>query len=307
MTEVLEFPTSLDPARRSSLSSRPGADDNVKKYSTNAVSAAGARRWRLSPLLRVSAGLHAGGAAALALAPRAWPVVAGTIITDHVAIVAAGLWPRSTLLGPTLLRLAPSARSRREIALTFDDGPDPATTPRVLDLLDARGARATFFCVGRRVEEHPDVAAEIVRRGHRVENHSYRHLNAFWFLLPGALRDEIVRAQDAIATATGQAPRLFRAPAGIRSPLLEPALAREGLDLVAWTRRGFDTVSGDAGRVLARLVRGLAAGDILLLHDGGSARAAHGGPVVLEVLPRLLDTVEAAGLKPVPLAPNDCE
>jgi len=245
-----------------------------------------------------------GGAAALAFAPRAWPVVVGTLIADHLTMVAAGLWPRGTLLGPTLVRLPPGARSRREIALTFDDGPDPATTPRVLDMLDARGARSTFFCVGRRVEAHRDVAAEIARRGHRVENHSHRHRSAFWFLPPALLRDEIERAQEAIATATGHAPRLFRAPAGIRSPLLEPALARAGLDLVAWTRRGFDTVSGDAGRVLARLVRGLAPGDILLLHDGSSARGASRGPILLEVLPRLLDAVEAAGLKPVPLGPS---
>lgn len=255
-------------------------------------------------LVRVSVGLHAGAAAALALAPRAWPLVVGALIADHVTVVSAGLWPRGTLLGPTLVRLPPAARARREIALTFDDGPDPATTPRVLDMLDARGARSTFFCIGRRVVAHRDVAAEIARRGHRVENHSHRHRSAFWFLPPAMLRDEIERAQEAIATATGRAPRLFRAPAGIRSPLLEPALARAGLDLAAWTRRGFDTVTGDAGRVLARLVRGLAPGDILLLHDGSSARGASGGPVLLEVLPRLLDTVEAAGLKPVPLEPS---
>jgi peptidoglycan/xylan/chitin deacetylase (PgdA/CDA1 family) len=272
---------------------------NVKNYSTNR-----ARVWRTSALVRVSLGLHAGGVAALALAPRAWPLVVGTLVADHLAVVSAGLWPRGTLLGPTLVRLLPAARARREIALTFDDGPDPATTLRVLDLLDARGARSTFFCIGRRVEAHPDLAAEIARRGHLVENHSHRHRNGFWFLPPAMLRDEIERAQEAIATATGRAPRLFRAPAGIRSPLLEPALARAGLDLAAWTRRGFDTVTGDAGRVLARLVRGLAPGDILLLHDGSSARATSGGPVILEVLPRLLDAVEAAGLNPVPLEPS---
>jgi peptidoglycan/xylan/chitin deacetylase (PgdA/CDA1 family) len=240
----------------------------------------------------------------LALAPRTWPVVVGALVADHVTMVAAGLWPRGTLLGPTLVHLPPGARARREIALTFDDGPDPSVTPRVLDMLDARGARSTFFCVGRRVEAHRDIAAEIARRGHRVENHSHRHRSAFWFLPPAMLRDEIERAQDAIATATGRAPRLFRAPTGIRSPLLEPALARAGLDLAAWTRRGFDTVTGDAGRVLARLVRGLAPGDILLLHDGSSARGASGGPVLLEVLPRLLDAVKAAGLNPVPLEPS---
>jgi len=276
----------------------------VKNSSPDSPNTTTARPWRLSPLLRVSAGIHAGGAAALALAPHAWPLVAGALVADHLAVVAAGVHPRSTLLGPAISRLPSDARSRREIALTFDDGPDPVTTPKVLDLLDARSARSTFFCVGRKVAAHRDIAAEIARRGHRVENHSYRHRNAFWFLPPASLRDEIERTQEAIASATGRTPRLFRAPAGIRSPLLEPALARAGLDLVAWTRRGFDTVSGRADRILARLVRGLAAGDILLLHDGSSARGASGNPVLLEVLPRLLDAVEAAGLRPVPLGPR---
>ncbi len=262
-----------------------------------------ARRWKPTALLRASAGLHAGGAATLLLAPRLWPIVVGAVVADHLTLAAASLWPRCALLGPTLVRLPSAARARREIALTFDDGPDPAVTPRVLAILESRGVRATFFCVGSRVEAHRELAAEIARRGHVVENHSHRHLHAFFFLPPASLRDEIERAQDAIAAATGRAPRLFRAPAGIRSPLLEPALARAGLGLAAWTRRGFDTVSGDPARVMARLVRGLAPGDILLLHDGSSARAASGEPVVLEVLPRLLDAVEAAGLKPVPLEP----
>jgi peptidoglycan/xylan/chitin deacetylase (PgdA/CDA1 family) len=231
-------------------------------------------------------------------------VVVGVLVADHATIVAAGLWPRGALLGPTLVRLPLEARARREVAITFDDGPDPATTPRVLDLLDAHGARSTFFCVGRRVEEHSDVAQEIARRGHRIENHSYRHRNAFWFLPPALLRDEIVRAQEAIAEATGRAPRWFRAPAGIRSPLLEPVLARQGLELAAWTRRGFDTVTVDPRRVLARLVGNLAPGDILLLHDGPRGRRTSQGRVLLEVVTGLLDAVEAAGLKPVPLEPT---
>ena len=262
-----------------------------------------AGRWRPSALLRVSAGVHVGGLAALILAPRAWPLTVGALVADHVALLAAGVWPRSQLLGPTLVRLPPAARQRGEVALTFDDGPDPVTTPRVLDLLDERGVRATFFCVGRRVETHPDLAAEIARRGHRVENHSHHHRVAFWFLPPAALRDEINRAQAAIAAATGRTPRLFRAPAGIRSPLLAPALARSGLELVAWTRRGFDSVTTDARRVLARLVRGLGSGDILVLHDGSSARTKAGVPVVLEVLPGLLDAVAAANLTPAPVDP----
>ncbi|HEU0196344.1 MAG TPA: hypothetical protein VFQ88_03900, partial [Nevskiaceae bacterium] len=96
--------------------------------------------------------------------------------------------------------------------------------------------------------------------------------------------------------------RFFRAPAGFRNPLLEPLLVRFGLRLVSWTRRGFDTACSDASRVLERLTRGLGAGDILLLHDGHSARTAAGIPVVLVVLPELLQRCVASGLRPVPLS-----
>ena len=100
---------------------------------------------------------------------------------------------------------------------------------------------------------------------------------------------------------SGSAPRFFRAPAGLRNPLLDPALQRQGLQLASWTRRGFDTVSTDAASVLARLTRNLAAGDILLLHDGHAARTAAGTPLVLEVLPRLIEAIAQRSLRPVTL------
>ena len=96
-------------------------------------------------------------------------------------------------------------------------------------------------------------------------------------------------------------PAFFRAPAGLRSPLLDPVLTRLGLMLASWTRRGFDSVNGDPEAVYARLVRGLAAGDILLLHDGHAARSRSGKPVILEVLPRLLEALNSKGLSPITL------
>ena len=183
------------------------------------------------------------------------------------------------------------------VALTFDDGPDPEVTPAVLDLLDRQGARATFFFVGKKVEAHPALAAEVVARGHTVENHSYSHPNTFAFRGPAALEREVLRAQEAIARATGCRPRYFRAPAGIRNLWLEPCLRRSGLALVSWTRRGFDTVTRDAARVASRLALGLRSGDILLLHDGGSARDTSGRPVVLSALPLLLDALARHSLR----------
>ncbi len=254
--------------------------------------------WRPSPFVRASVGLHAAGAAALALAPERWPVVLGGLLLDHALIGAATLRPRSTLLGPNLTRLAGPARA---VALTFDDGPHPEVTPAVLDRLERRGARATFFCIGGKVAAHPELAAEAHRRGHAVENHTYRHPYAFGFYGRRAMEREIARAQDAIAGATGRAPRLFRAPVGIRNPWLDPVLARLDLRLVSWTRRGLDTVRSDPRRVAASLLGGLAAGDILLLHDGSSARDAGGRAVALEALDRVLDGLEAAGLVSVPI------
>ena len=136
-------------------------------------------RWSPTPLLKASAALHV-GAAALALArPSLWPWALGAVILNHAQLTATGLWPRSTLLGPNLTRLPAAAARRGEIALSIDDGPDPAVTPQVLDLLDQYAVKATFFCVGRRVEDYAELAREIVRRGHAIENHSYRHLNYF--------------------------------------------------------------------------------------------------------------------------------
>ncbi|MGA7541193.1 MAG: polysaccharide deacetylase family protein [Steroidobacteraceae bacterium] len=260
-----------------------------------------AARWRPTPLIGASLGLHAAALVTVLARPSAWPWALGAVLTDHALLTAAGLTPRSHLLGPNWTRLPAVAAARGEVALTIDDGPDPKITPRVLDLLDERRARATFFCIGERVQRHPELTREMARRGHSVENHSQRHLNRFSLLGPRALMAEIERAQDTIGITTGQPPLFFRAPAGLRSPFLDPVLSRFGLRLASWTRRGFDTVSASAEAVLAKLTRGLAAGDILLLHDGHAALTREGTPVILEVLPRLLDALAGADLTPVTL------
>jgi peptidoglycan/xylan/chitin deacetylase (PgdA/CDA1 family) len=256
--------------------------------------------YRPPPLLAGSLALHAAGALAFAVAPRHWRTIAGVLVADHVVLAAASLWPRSPWVGANLSRL-PAAAQRGKVALTFDDGPDPHVTPRVLDLLDRHGARATFFCIGERVRTHPEIAAEIARRGHRVENHTETHPYLFACYPAPALRREILDAQESIVRANGSAPRLFRAPAGLRNPLLDWILCRAGLRLVSWTRRGFDALEKDPRRIARRLLAGLTAGDILLLHDGSTGRKHGGNPVVLEVLPRLLDELAARGLRSVPV------
>lgn len=248
-------------------------------------------------MVTASIGLHALAAGAAVLVPEAfWWSVAGVAL-NQVGLTAAGLWPRSRLLGPNVTRLPAAAAERKQFALTLDDGPDPEVTPRVLDVLEQHRARATFFCIAARAQAQPALLREIVARGHDVQNHSHSHRHHFALLGPRALAREVGRAQQVLGDLCGARPHCFRAPAGLRNPFLDPVLHGQGLHLVSWTRRGFDTVSRDAQRVLNRLTLGMAAGDIVLLHDGHGQRSRRDAPVVLDVLPRLLERAAALGLR----------
>ena len=260
------------------------------------------RSWRPAPAIGFSLLLHASAVVALIASLEFWPWVIGSLVVNHLLLFGAVLWPRSHLLGPNVTRLSAAAVARNEVSLTFDDGPDPEVTPKVLDLLDRYGMHASFFCVGEKAAAHPEVVREIARRGHRLENHSYGHSNAFAFYGISRLRREVVSAQTVIAGISGQPPLYFRAPMGLRSPLLDPVLAEYGLHYVSWTRRGYDTANCDVESVLHRLVGALAAGDILMLHDGGRRLTRDGVPVVLAVLPKLLERLREKGLKSVTLA-----
>lgn len=268
---------------------------------TNEHEAAPVRRWRPAPAIRLSMALHAAGALILVVAPGLWAWTVSALVANQLLLFAAVFWPRARVLGANLSRLPPATARHGEIVLTFDDGPDPLVTPQVLDLLDRYCMKASFFCIGEKAAAFPEIVREIARRGHGVENHSHRHSHAFAFCGLSRLAREVDAAQSAIAASAGRPPAFFRAPAGFRSPLLDLVLARRGLTYVSWTRRGYDTVRHDPVKVFDRLTRGLAAGDILLLHDGNAARTAQGEPVVLAVLPRLLEHLRAERLTSVAL------
>lgn len=257
--------------------------------------------WHSTPLMRASIALHLLALPAVLAVPAWWPWILAAVAANHVLIAAVGLWPRSHWLGPNWTRLPAAATARNEIALTIDDGPDPLVTPQVLDLLDRYGARATFFCIGDKAARHPELCREIVRRGHAVENHSQHHRHHFSVMGPRGMAREIRAAQDTLTAITGQRPQFFRAPAGLRNPFLDPVLTRLDLRLASWSVRGFDTRVGNAAQVATRLLRGLEAGTILLLHDGNAARTSTGVPVILEVLPLVLESAGAAQLRPVTL------
>ena len=253
-----------------------------------------------SLLIRASIGVHV-VAVLLLWHWDNWPVSMGLVIANHMLLTACGLWPKSTWLGANRTRLSADAAASRRVAVTIDDGPDPQVTPLVLDLLDQFECKATFFCIGKNAAEHASLIRDIVQRGHRIENHTQHHSNYFSALGPKRIARELSQAQETLYAITGRQPRYFRAPAGLRNPFLDPALAHQGLELVSWTRRGFDTVVADPVVVLARLTRKLEGGDILVLHDGHSARTASGSPVILSVLPNLLKAIADAGLETVTL------
>jgi len=257
--------------------------------------------WKPSPAIKLSFATHGAAAISLLVVPGAWPWALGAVTVNQLLISGAGLLPRSAVLGANLNRLPAAAASRREVALTIDDGPDPEVTPRVLDILDTTGVKASFFCIGNRARQYPRVCREIVERGHHVENHGDSHSWIFASFGSARMRADIAAAQATLSDITGQAPQFFRPTAGLRNPLLDPVLASLDLRLASWTRRPYDTRTGDVRRVLDRLTAGLGAGDILLLHDGNGALTPAGEPVILAALPHLVNAFAEAGLSPVTL------
>ncbi|HXN27423.1 MAG TPA: polysaccharide deacetylase family protein [Candidatus Acidoferrales bacterium] len=173
------------------------------------------------------------------------------------------LAPGSQLFGRTLRRLDDTS----SMAITFDDGPNPAVTPRVLEILARQNATATFFLIGQRVRAFPGLAREIAERGHALGNHTETH-PSLTFLSAGRIAEELQRCQDAIASATGKIARWMRPPFGYRSPLLDSVVRRRGGAGVAmWNVAAKDWRTHTPESVIQRLRRARG-GDIVLLHDG---------------------------------------
>jgi peptidoglycan/xylan/chitin deacetylase (PgdA/CDA1 family) len=198
-------------------------------------------------------------------------------------------------LGPALgiTHTVPS----EDVALTFDDGPHPQGTPAVLETLRERGASATFFLAGEQVERRPALAAEIVAAGHRVELHCYRHRNLLRLGVRQFL-DDAERAREAIEEASGQEIADFRPPYGIFSAMTLRAVRRRGWRPLLWSRWGKDWRRDATARSIARRASsGIAAGDIVLLHDADYYSAPGSWVRTAAALPLILDEVEAGGLK----------
>lgn len=260
------------------------------------------RNWQPTLLIKISVILHAIMLIALLAAPHLWPWLLTIFFTNHLVISVVGLLPRSDWLGQNWTKLPQTAARRNQIALTIDDGPEPHVTLPVLEILERYQVKATFFYIGDRAKQYPELCREIVQRGHAIENHSQRHKLYFSLLgLKGIMR-EINDGQETLSRITGRIPQFFRAPAGLRNPFLEPVLSRFGLRLVSWSVRAFDTKTRDAEKVKKKLIAGLKPGAIILLHDGNAACTTTDVPIIVAVLPDILEAARVKGLHFVTLA-----
>lgn len=183
------------------------------------------------------------------------------------------------------------------VVLTFDDGPHPQGTPAVLETLRERGATATFFLAGEQVARRPALVAEIVAAGHAVELHCHRHRNLLR-LSPSAFLEDAERARAVIEDAGGQAISAYRPPYGIFSASTLRAVRRRGWRPVLWSRWGRDwDRCATAESITRRASAGIAAGDIVLLHDADYYSARGSWVRTAAALPLILDEIEACGLK----------
>jgi len=219
-----------------------------------------------------------------------------------ITLAALALYTAIVLAGVLFLRLrmfvdavCKGPDDARGVALTFDDGPSPTHTPKVLDLLDRAKVKATFFVIGKKAEAHPEIVRDIVARGHTLGSHGYAHPRTFAMLGKSAVRSDIVRSLDVLEKVTGTRPTLFRPPIGHTNPRIAKVVDELGLTVVGWSVRAIDGLAtADATKVAARVVRGLEDGAIVLLHDAAE-RETH-VPASLAALPRILDGMQARNL-----------
>lgn len=218
----------------------------------------------------------------------------GLIVAAGVGVATAAhgaFYRNSPVFGRVIGRVAGGTR---DVALTFDDGPNPDATPRILDTLAAHDLRATFFMLGRHVERWPALARRIVAEGHGVGNHGYHH-RKLHVRGPAYTRLDMRLGTQAIEDATGARPRFFRAPHGFRSPWVNRVAAGLGQRVVGWTLGVWDTDRPGAEVIAERVRRGVRPGCIVLLHDGDAYDAGGDRRQTADAMPRIISDLEDAG------------
>jgi len=194
-----------------------------------------------------------------------WWLLYSTLAGFLVVMGLGVALPQLRFFGPYICRGDPV---KRQVALTFDDGPDPRSTPALLKVLREHEVEAAFFAIGNKVEAEPKLANDILRDRHLLENHSYRHSNANNLYLGAKLTAEVIRAQQVIEKHTGTTPHFFRPPFGLSNPFTFRVAKALGLKVIGWDIRSLDTRITDPAKIVRRIERGLRPGAIILLHDG---------------------------------------
>lgn len=193
----------------------------------------------------------------------------GTLLSAGAAIVAGAagyqsMAPTGQWYGRTFIGLP---RGSKQIALTYDDGPNDPHTLRLLDVLAKHNAKATFFLIGQFVQQRPDIVREVLKAGHIVGNHTFTH-PLLIFASGRETRSQLERCTRAIEDAAGQTPHLFRPPFGGRRPGTLGMARTMGLEPIMWNITGYDWNTPPADRITARVAPQIRGGDVVLLHDG---------------------------------------
>ncbi len=220
----------------------------------------------------------------------------------YASVIALHVYVAIILCGVFLLRLgmfvdvvSRGPEGARGVALTFDDGPSPRSTPQILDLLDGAKVKATFFVIGHKAEKHPDLVREILKRGHAVALHSYAHDRLFSLKRASYVRDDLKKAMAVLTEITGDEPVLFRPPIGHTNPTIARVVKELRLEVIGWSVRALDGVAAaDPRRVAARVKRGLEDGAIVLMHD--ASERDDRTPASVAALPSILAAMAAKNL-----------
>ena len=251
---------------------------------------------RLGLLAYAATGVALGVRAVAAVPPPLGLTLLG--FGGYFALGTLGVfWPERGMYGNVLWH----GPKRPEVALTFDDGPSPKTTPRVLEMLAKADVAATFFVVGRKVQAHPELVRELVSAGHQVELHGFDHDRLFSLRSSARVADDIRRTQDTIEAAGAPRPSLFRPPIGFVSHLTVAGARKANVTLVGCSGRALDGFGRAApGKVTERLLSALTPGALLAMHD--AAEHDDHEPASLSALPRVLDALSERGLRAVTLS-----
>ncbi|HEY4155097.1 MAG TPA: polysaccharide deacetylase family protein [Puia sp.] len=219
------------------------------------------------------------------------PMAYGWILLAYLSVLFCGSY--FIQLGFFFKSICSGPHTQREIALSFDDGPDPFFTPVILDLLKERGVETIFFCIGKKIPGNENILHRIVAEGHLIGNHSYSHQRFFDLFGPDKMHEDLQQMNEAIQAATGLLPRLFRPPYGVTNPNLKKAVERNRFISIGWNLRSYDTVIRDENRLMQRVLRRIKPGSILLFHDTSET--------TVKILPDLIGKVQQDGYRIVRL------